>query len=327
MKQKVIVYGLGENFQIDCAAIHEKYDVVGYCDRDERKFVLLPEGSNTISRAQLKEFLASCDFVLLAMSYNRFDIAQDLVVNLDIPADKIGFFRYSGELDEENALVHNGMEFYGQFADDAVLLILMRCLNYKKIADIRYLEIGTNDPIISNNTFLFYSLGARGVLVDPLPLVEAQARKMRPRDRVLRAAVSSTGGKTATFIMSAATQGSSLHSEYAGNKPTKISVPVLGINELLYDIGFVPDIFVVDAEGEDENIVRNIDFHKYRPVVMEIEINKAEQDGKMLTSFLKSKGYEMFTRIGSNGIYVDKAALKKADFDSVNRFICGEHDA
>ncbi len=35
MKKSVICYGLGRDFGADDASIHAKYDVIGYCDRNE----------------------------------------------------------------------------------------------------------------------------------------------------------------------------------------------------------------------------------------------------------------------------------------------------
>ncbi len=316
MKKKVIVYGLGENFKADFEAIHQQYDVVGYCDRDEKK--LSAVSGPKITRHQLKDAIDRCDFLLLSMSDNRMDAAQDLVVNFAVSPEKIWFFRHTGEA-EENNIIRSGMAFYGQFGDDAILLLLLRCLNYNA-KNIHYLEIGTNDPILSNNTFFFYSIGASGVIIDPLPLVESFAKRMRPRDRFIRAAVSSIGTPTQTFLMSPATQGSSFYNNYTGGISTKISVPVLGINDIFEDIGFTPELFVVDAEGEDEKIVTGLDFTRYRPIIIEVEVNKAEQDGKRLTDFLQRNDYVFFTRIGSNAIYVDKVSWENASFDSVNQF-------
>lgn len=317
MKKRVVVYGLGGIFRADYDAIHEKYEVVGYCDRDEKKLAAI--SGLQINRDHLKEALTKCDFLLLSMSDNRMDIAQDLFVNYSISPEKMWFFRHIGE-GENKDIIKPGMEFYGQFGDDAILLVLLRCLHFNP-RNIRYLEIGTNDPVLSNNTFFFYSIGAHGVIIDPLPLIESFARRMRPRDHFIRAAVSDVGNETQTFLMSPATQGSSLYDGYAGSIATKISVAVLGINDVLRDIGFVPDVFVVDAEGEDEKIVKGIDFTKYRPAILEIEVNKAEKDGEVLKKFLHNKGYVLFTRIGSNAIYVDKSAWYNADLDSVNHFL------
>ena len=99
-----------------------------------------------------------------------------------------------------------------------------------------------------------------------------------------------------------------------------MEVPVFGIDELLDNLEFVPNLLVVDAEGEDERIIKGINFERFRPTVIEVEVNKAQEDGRRLTEYLGTNNYMLFTRIGSNAIYVDENAYKHNCFDEINAF-------
>lgn len=306
--QKVIVYGLGHDFDMDKNLIHEKYNVVGYCDRDVSKSAVY--GDKQIKREQLKERLQDCDLLLLTVARDRMDIVHDLILNFGIPLSKIWFFRHTGA---EDSFPHVGLLpkhiFYGQFYDDAVLWLLFEQLGYKP-THVRYLEIGTNDPILSNNTYFFYASGGRGTLVDPLPTSERFCRLMRPEDRFIQAAVSDNSRADATIYVGVAAQGSSLHEEYAPRKHIEIQVPQIGINDLLETLGYVPELLVVDAEGEDEKILRILNYDKYRPVIIEAEIDKAGNDGGDFYQFMEGKGYIFCVQLGGNAIFIEASKYK-----------------
>lgn len=309
--QKVIAYGLGHDFNLDKKLIHEKYDVVGYCDRDASKSEAY--GNKQIKREQLKERLKECDLLLLTAARDRMDIVHDLIINFGIPLSKIWFFRHTGA---EESFPHAGLlpyspkySFYGQFYDDAVLWLLFAQLGYKP-THVHYLEIGTNDPILANNTYFFYASGGSGTLVDPLPTSERFCRLMRPEDRFIQAAVSDNSSADATIYVGVAAQGSSLHEEYAPRKHIEIQVPQIGINDLLQTLEYVPELLVVDAEGEDEKILRSLNYDKYRPVIIEVEIDKAENDGEDFYQFVEGKGYIFCVRLGGNAIFIEESKYK-----------------
>ncbi len=309
--QKVIAYGLGHDFNLDKKLIHEKYDVVGYCDRDASKSEAY--GNKQIKREQLKERLKACDLLLLTVARDRMDIVHDLILNFGIPLGKVWFFRHTGVEDSFRTPIspcyNFNFNFYGQFYDDAVLWLLFKQLGYKP-KQVRYLEIGTNDPILANNTYFFYASGGRGTLVDPLPTSARFCQLMRPEDRFVQAAISDIGGVDATVYVGVAAQGSSLHEEYAPQRHIEIKVPQLGINDLLLTLEYVPELLVVDAEGEDETILRSLNYNKYRPIIIEVEIDKTENEGDDFYQFMDEKGYIFFAHLGGNAIFIEGSKYK-----------------
>ena len=312
MTNKVIVYGLGHDFEMDFDKIHDFYEVIGYSDRNNEK--AKKYGKKQIERERLKDYLSLCDYVLITASMDRMDIMHDLILNCGIPENKIWFFRHLGAASINESLEYVEPTFYGQFYDDGVFWGLFSNLGYK-LRNIKYLEIGTNDPVLSNNTYFFYKHGARGTLVDPLHTSEVMCKKMRPEDDFIRAAVSSTSGEDVTLFVGVAAQGTSMHEKYAPMDHMEIKAPKIGIVDLFEKIGYVPDLLVVDAEGEDENIIRAIDYIKYCPKIIEFEINKVDSYKESIIEFLKNKGYELFSFIGSNAIFVQEPILKRIKFN------------
>jgi hypothetical protein len=65
---------------------------------------------------------------------------------------------------------------YSQSGEDLILDFLLYDLNIKPIT---YLDIGTNDPIEINNTYLFYTKGYSGVCVEPNPIMFEKIKRFR----------------------------------------------------------------------------------------------------------------------------------------------------
>ena len=304
MKKKVLCYGLGHDFIEDYAAIHEKYDVIGYSDRNEKR-AIHHGGTKAIARSRIKEYVDQVDYILLTLAECRMDAAQELVLNFEVPIDKLYFFRYIGDGDNYTFtdVFKRQVSFFGQFYDDVLLWHIFQRLSYD-LQHVRYLEIGTNDPILSNNSYFFYAHGASGCLIDPLPLSERFCKIMRPRDQFIRAAVSSVSGSDVTFFLSPGTQVSSLHREFAGEHHLETIVPKLGINELIASLNFMPDLVLVDAEGEDERILRALNYTKYHPIVIEAEMDKMEH-GDDFQDFMRINGYTLLTQLGGNFFFID----------------------
>jgi hypothetical protein len=55
---------------------------------------------------------------------------------------------------------------YSQAGEDKILRLMFQSFEKRNIT---YLDIGTNDPVSINNTYLFYLNGGGGVCVEPNP--------------------------------------------------------------------------------------------------------------------------------------------------------------
>jgi len=302
MNERTLVYGLGREYQEHKAWVAENFNVTGYCDQVVER---LP-ACGAVRREELKEHLAAFDLVLVTA--DPVSIVADLIEEFGVPMEKIRVLYY--ELAQREMPLRT---FYGENAEDAVLMLLVSELGLP-LNGLSYLEIGTNDPVRFNNTYNLYRLGARGLLVDPLPTVGELIRMVRPADRFLHAAVS--GGGTdepaqRTFYASKSSLVSSLsyehHKAWDGitrNEVRAIPVDVLGINEVMEQMGSVPDLLLVDAEGEDEKIMRAFDYARFHPKVVMVEMDHLDTSRENMICFMDDHGYIVYTTIAYNTIFV-----------------------
>lgn len=202
---------------------------------------------------------------------------------------------------------------YAQMGED---LILENILNSKGIRaqDVKYLDIGVSHPIESNNTFLFYEKGARGVLVDPDPSIVKEIEHCRPEDKFVACAVAEYDNKFVDYYILTARTLNTIIKEKAikmtqmpetygkQNIINTMQIPTKNINSIISE-NFItcPNLISIDTEGMDYKIVKMIDFSKYAPLVICIEIN---EDCSEVKSFLQTKGYGAVCDNSLNLIFV-----------------------
>ena len=299
MNERTLVYGLGKEYQEHKDWVAANFNVTGYCDQAAQR---IPE-CGAVRKEELRTRLAEFDLVLVTA--DPVSIVTDLIEEFGVPMEKIRVLYY--ELAQRERPLRT---FYGENAEDAVLMLLVRELGLS-LKGLSYLEIGTNDPVRFNNTYNLYRLGARGLLVDPLPTVGELIRMSRPEDRFLHAAVSDVGGTQQTFYASKSSLVSSLsyehHKAWDGitrNEVREIPVDVLGINEVMEQMGSVPDLLLVDAEGEDEKIMHAFDYERFHPKVIVVEMDHLDTSRENMIHFMEDHGYIVYATIAYNTIFV-----------------------
>ncbi len=189
-----------------------------------------------------------------------------------------------------------------------------------------YIDIGAHHPTHNNNTYLFYLLGSRGVLVEPNPYYADLLREARPEDRVVEAGVGPNvedtladyyvvrgGGQLNTFSKEQA-------DELVRQRGPQVIVEVrkaklINVNKLLaqYFPNGGPDFLSVDTEGLDLTILRSLDFDRFRPKVVCAETSEVE-DGHInrdIMALMTTHDYS--ARGGSfvNTIFLDNHLMEK----------------
>ena len=221
------------------------------------------------------------------------------LISCGIPLHKIRSLLHEKVVSEDKTFIPS-KKFWGQNGEDVILALLFTEKNIAP-SNVKYLEIGTNDPIFGNNSYYFYERGGRGVLVDPLPSAGIMANMVRPNDHFIQAAVTgeSSSEKKVFYVDETVTAISSLHPAWMKESKAKgehtvheIEVRVIGINDLIQEIGFSPNLLLIDAEGEDENILYNLDFTVYHPLAIIVESISGE-----LITYMRSKGYIWYANI------------------------------
>ena len=240
---------------------------------------------------------------VLVTTENPKEVVCDLIEHLSVPLGKI--CAYAAEKFQTDKSLRQFLER----GEDLMCAFIAKVL-YGNVASVRYLEIGCNHPVTINNTALLYRYGARGVLVDPLTEMKYLTHLYRPNDKFIETAVlgkEPVGGKVMFYRCKESSGVSSLSEKWVksfkGERTIeKIEVPAVSIEKLLEQVGFMPQFVLIDAEGEDLNIVNGIDYNKHRPDVIMAELGTAEIDEVMA-----ERGYVNIFANRVNQLFVEKA--------------------
>jgi FkbM family methyltransferase len=206
---------------------------------------------------------------------------------------------------------------YAQQGEDIIVKDL-----FVKLFDVEhptYIDIGAHQPIIGNNTYLFYTTGSTGVLVEPNPDLTDLLKTTRPKDTVLDVGIGAGGADTEAdyYVMVQGRGGRNTFSkEEADKRPIKqvIKRKLVDLNGVLakYFPPGGPDFMSIDTEGYDLTILKSLDFTRFRPRIICTET--LDDDKDMVHGILElmaSKNYDIRGGTWVNTIFVDREALTK----------------
>ena len=194
-----------------------------------------------------------------------------------------------------------------------MILSWLQVVHKTDIRNMRYCDVGANHATELSNTFLFYSMGATGVLIEPDAELCKGLRSARPRDIVLNVGVAFDERRSAklqrmtarvfnTFSPDQANlvidSSKDWHPDQRQELLDEVDVPLIPANEILekyFSNGI--DFLSIDAEGVDLPIIRSIDLQRFRPKIICIE---ASAD---FSSIIDVAGYERIARTPDNFIY------------------------
>ncbi|MFA6087612.1 FkbM family methyltransferase [Mucilaginibacter sp.] len=205
-----------------------------------------------------------------------------------------------------------------QAGEDRIIQYLFSSMG---ISSFSYIDIGANDPIGCNNTYLFYNWGCRGVLVEPDLNFSERIKSARPNDIVVNAAISNEGNKNADFFVFNEPSLNTLSKEDAEMrvksgmyKLTETrSIRLITIEDIIHENlnGTVPHLISLDIEGVDYQVLKAFDFEKYPVPVWIVETceyseNHIKPKVTSIIDLMLSKGYFVFADTYINTIFVDK---------------------
>ena len=211
---------------------------------------------------------------------------------------------------------------YSQAGEDLILARLFFNLN---IQTPTYLDIGANDPRYISNTYYFYIRGCRGVCVEPNPHLYKKIRKLRKRDICINAGIGVENSSSAdfylfpdyanglsTFSKESADYWATVGMEKLGKIHYEkiIKMPLININDLIKNnLDKAPTLLSIDVEGLDLEILKSLDFSRYKPTAICVETlsyNELRQEYKTtdVAEFLKGKGYSVYADTRINTIFV-----------------------
>lgn len=206
---------------------------------------------------------------------------------------------------------------YSQCGEDIIIDLLLQTLDIKTPT---YLDIGCHDPIIMNNTYLFYQKGFKGVCVEPDPSLFHRLIKIRKRDHCLNAGIGTTQKDRAEFYIMTSSTLNTFSKEVAeayqseGKQKIEkiIQIPMIPINDIIGNF-FTdrPNIISLDTEGLDLEILRALDFSRFRPEIFCIETltfseTRTERKLPEIIDFMIANNYLLYADTFINSIFVDK---------------------
>lgn len=210
---------------------------------------------------------------------------------------------------------------YSQQGED---LLLFGVFGHLGLPLPTYLDIGAWDPVKSNNTYLFYRMGKRGVLVEPNPAFAKRLKLFRPHDTVINAGIGVSNQKSADYYIMRRGNGqlntfSQSQVKLLQQKDPKalkrvIKMRLLNINDVIKKhFKSCPNLISLDVEGLDLAILKTLDFERCRPNVICVEtlITGKKKSNTKLIKFLQSKGYKIRASTFVNSIFVDKKLLTR----------------
>lgn len=211
---------------------------------------------------------------------------------------------------------------YAQSGED---IIVESILDYVGVKDRTYLDIGAYDPVFVNNTYYFYKRGHQGVLVEPNVTMCEKLRAVRPRDTTLVAGIGVTAQKEADYYVMTEPAWNTFSKEEADHQARQtqgrikvekvIKMPLLNVNDVMRDHfgGKAPAFVSIDAEGIHLDILKSIDYARFRPAVICVEtlVSATKKAIPEIPAFMTTVGY--VPRGGSffNTIFVDNKLLEE----------------
>ena len=197
------------------------------------------------------------------------------------------------------ALMH---ECYGHFSQGGEDIVVSNLLA-KETTKGKFVDIGAYHPFRFSNTFLLYLQGWRGVNVDANPAAIDLFKQARPDDLSFQALVSdkveqiryfrfeegawnTTNPAVVELLANRGQAGTKLIGEETYTTQTVNSILEQHVGTGKFDF------LNIDVEGLDERIFFSIDFKRFRPKVIAIEIGIDAWNAEPMKSFLEQQGYQ-----------------------------------
>ena len=210
---------------------------------------------------------------------------------------------------------------YAQSGED---VIVAGILDYFSVLKPSYLDVGAFLPIFSNNTYLLYQRGSRGVLVEPNVDLIPELRSKRPRDTVLNVGVGLTEQTAADYYCMSLIQWNTFDKGEAERRVAAnggkvriervVRIPLIPINRIIAEHfpSGGPDFLSIDIESMDLAVLKTMDFTRCRPKVIcsETFVDQTFRMNPETTKFLAHQGYELRGMTCANTIYVDQSLIK-----------------
>jgi hypothetical protein len=162
-----------------------------------------------------------------------------------------------------------------------------------------YVDVGCYHPLQGNNTMLLYQKGWRGINIDISDFSIKLFKFLRPEDLNLNLAISNLEGEINMFFQKKLSQLSTIKEKQAKIAFQGIihNKKILSrkLNSILEESkygGKRINFLNIDVEGSDFEVLQSLDFNKYSPELICIEVIEEEIEKSDVFNFLYSKKYK-----------------------------------
>ncbi|MEM6396515.1 MAG: FkbM family methyltransferase [Bacteroidota bacterium] len=176
--------------------------------------------------------------------------------------------------------------------------------NYKGF----FVDVGCFHPYKYNNTYGLYKRGWRGVNIDIDAIKIEGFNMVRSRDTNIQRAVSQQAGELTYYTNGFYSLVVTLNEDFTKERPKydyrPASVQADTLTHILDSTTYQNrqiDFLTVDAEGYDLAVLQSLDFDRYRPRLIAVEIQATTLDDVLadeLYRFLMARGYQLVNWVG-----------------------------
>jgi FkbM family methyltransferase len=210
---------------------------------------------------------------------------------------------------------------YSQQGEDIILRLL-----FDGVEKGFYVDVGAHHPVLYSNTYYFYRLGWQGINIDATPGSMRLFDSLRPGDTNLEFAISKTKRELTLYIFdedALNTFSQELGMARAKERPGSLvgcrRIATRGLAEVLEKYcpgGSSIDFLNIDVEGFDLDVLESNDWERFAPRVVlceDLSVCDFESAARStVCSFLRSKGYSLFSKCIHTLIFVQRETPKAA---------------
>ena len=201
---------------------------------------------------------------------------------------------------------------YSQYGEDLVLEKLFP----EKIGN--YIDIGGGNPIFLSNTYKFYRKGWTGIVIEPQFQNHILAKTVRRRDLNLKRLASSQSMSAEFYTLNPdyfSTSDKAIAEERISHGAELISkkkfktVAVRDLNVVTSDLEVT--FLSIDVEGAELDVLNGIDFMRFLPLAILIEVFAHSETKLEVYEVLKMNGYQLTDLCLENQLWLHSSALNR----------------
>ena len=202
---------------------------------------------------------------------------------------------------------------YSQHGEDD---LVFNYIEKKKFG--RYIDIGAGTPKEINNTYMMYQMGWEGLLIEPSPILTPLLSKARPKDILYRGALLDYTGEVTLCTKNCygITEASWIYGSHKarargdGFTVKEFQVKCTTLPKLIkrYPQFKEPDFVSIDVDGNEDHILRTINFEVFKPTLILMEYGLRQIDHRAIWGHYLTSHYDMVWQNSSDCFYLRKGS-------------------